>query len=163
MNHKDVMQAYRKVLSIDFSPIRMKLEKNEHGESWDKDKINEAELLYQAYLSLVLASWGVDLLIAPPVSADEFWHQHILDTRKYMEDCKILFGEYLHHFPYFGMRGEEDAKALRLASETMSQLLDEHFSQLAEYQDIFGKYISSAECNNCVASCSSCQAFLAVA
>jgi hypothetical protein len=162
MKHEEVMQAYRRVLSIDFSPIRMKLAKNEHGETWDKDKINEAELLYRAYLSLILASQGIDLLIAPPVSADEFWHQHILDTRKYMDDCKILFGEYLHHFPYFGMRGEEDAKALRRASETMHKLLSEHFFQLAEYKDVMKKYVLSAECNNCVSTCSSCRTSLAV-
>jgi hypothetical protein len=163
MRHSDIMKAYGRVLSIDFAPIRMKLTDREHGENWDKDKVNEAELLYRAYLSLILASRDTDLLIAPPADADEFWHQHILDTRKYMDDCKILFGEYLHHFPYFGMRGEEDAKALKRASETMHKMLSEHFFPLTEYKSIMTKYLMIAECNNCVSSCSSCRAALTLA
>jgi hypothetical protein len=44
---------------------------------------------------------------------DEIWHQHILDTHAYHRDCDAIFGSYLHHFPYFGMRGDADAQALR--------------------------------------------------
>ncbi|MBF4254538.1 hypothetical protein EA007_27345, partial [Vibrio anguillarum] len=40
----------------------------------------------------------------------EIWHMHILDTRAYMRDCDTLFGEYLHHYPYFGMLGEENQR-----------------------------------------------------
>ena len=31
---------------------------------------------------------------------DLFWHLHILDTRQYIEDCKNIFGYYLHHNPF---------------------------------------------------------------
>jgi hypothetical protein len=40
------------------------------------------------------------------------WHRHILDTRAYAEDCERIFGGFMHHFPYFGMRGDADAEAL---------------------------------------------------
>ena len=39
-------------------------------------------------------------------------HQHILDTIAYRADCEAIFGFYLDHFPYFGMRGDDDAQAL---------------------------------------------------
>ncbi|MFM6129989.1 MAG: hypothetical protein ACKPBV_14885 [Sphaerospermopsis kisseleviana] len=39
---------------------------------------------------------------------DDYWHNHILDTRKYAEDCDLIFGFFLHHYPYFGLPGEED-------------------------------------------------------
>lgn len=60
---------------------------------------------------------------------DEFWHQHILDTHAYHEDCEVIFGNYLHHFPYFGMRGEADAKALE----------DAYADTLERYRASFGE------------------------
>ena len=40
---------------------------------------------------------------------DDYWHYHILDTRKYAQDCERLFGSLLHHYPYFEkLPGEED-------------------------------------------------------
>ena len=58
---------------------------------------------------------------------DKFWHAHILDTRKYIEDCERVFGCYLHHFPYFGMRGADDAAALARAGERTRALYEEEF------------------------------------
>ena len=43
--------------------------------------------------------------IVPTLTIDEFWHAHILDTRAYMADCKALFGKYMHHYPYSGLKG----------------------------------------------------------
>jgi hypothetical protein len=37
--------------------------------------------------------------IIPTREIDIVWHFHILDTRKYAFDCKILFGYFLHHRP----------------------------------------------------------------
>src|SRR5262249_39319225 len=58
---------------------------------------------------------------------DRFWHMHILDTRKYAADCDAVFGHFLHHFPYLGLRGEEDAKALDAAFAQMQALLAREF------------------------------------
>jgi hypothetical protein len=41
--------------------------------------------------------------------------KHILDTAAYREDCDEIFGRFLDHFPYFGMRDEQDAQALEHA------------------------------------------------
>ncbi len=30
---------------------------------------------------------------------DLFWHEHILDTKKYKQDCEMVFGRFLHHVP----------------------------------------------------------------
>jgi len=53
--------------------------------------------------------------IAPNKIMDKVWHYHILDTRAYAEDCENIFGHILHHFPYFGMGGEQDAINLKNA------------------------------------------------
>jgi hypothetical protein len=58
---------------------------------------------------------------------DKFWHGHILDTLKYAEDCDVIFGRFLHHFPYFGMRGAEDAANLARAGEVTQRLYLQEF------------------------------------
>ena len=47
-------------------------------------------------------------ILVPNHLMDSFWHAHILDTRNYEADCKLVFGEYLHHYPYLGRRGTKD-------------------------------------------------------
>jgi hypothetical protein len=64
----------------------------------------------------------------PTHEIDEFWHQHILDTLKYVDDCQYVFGYFLHHYPYFGLRGAEDAQALADSFEKTRALFIEHFN-----------------------------------
>jgi hypothetical protein len=40
-----------------------------------------------------------------------------------------VFGYFLHHFPYFGMRGEEDAANLRAASANMHAIYEREFGE----------------------------------
>jgi hypothetical protein len=62
-----------------------------------------------------------DADIVPCHLVDDIWHQHILDTIAYREDCDATFGRFLDHFPYFGMRRDDDAKALYDAYEDMNR------------------------------------------
>jgi hypothetical protein len=156
-----ISQALINVNKIDLSAIRFKLSHVEHGSGWNDEKIHEAELLYRAYLSLLIVYKGSDSALAPPSLADDFWHQHILDTRKYMADCNILFGEYLHHFPYFGLRGAEDEEALRRSSTLIHGLLAKYFLPLPEFKIIAEKFSAPSDCSNCGGSCSSCKSFVA--
>ena len=75
-------------------------------EQWNLVRAAKAVLDYQRYMAVTKALGGVQLV--PNGGIDEVWHMHILDTRAYMQDCDALFGEYLHHYPYFGMLGEEN-------------------------------------------------------
>jgi hypothetical protein len=161
MSHHQVMNSYNQVCKLDFTQIRMKLADREHGSNWTESKIHEAELLYIAYLSIIHAFPDSKDVFAPPELADEFWHQHILDTRKYMADCITLFGEYLHHFPYFGMRGSEDAKALDQATIQMKNLLATYFFNLPRYKEVLAHFTSS-DCSNCSGACSSCSDSISV-
>jgi hypothetical protein len=61
---------------------------------------------------LVLHLLYPDAEIVPCKVVDEMWHRDILDTAAYRADCDSLFGRFLDHFPYFGMRGDDDARAL---------------------------------------------------
>lgn len=64
--------------------------------------------------------------IIPHKEVDEVWHMHILDTRKYAADCENIFGHFLHHFPYFGMRGAHDRDDLEKAfARSQKMMLEE--------------------------------------
>jgi hypothetical protein len=43
---------------------------------------------------------------------DQFWHQHILDTKKYANDCEVLFGKMIHHNPHVTHGSEEEKESV---------------------------------------------------
>ncbi|NUB26240.1 hypothetical protein [Azospirillum brasilense] len=79
---------------------------------WHQEIVDMMETSYRAYLSLVycLMRQNIDFTPVPNRLIDEFWHMHILDTEKYFGDCQVMFGGYMHHYPYFGMEGDDDEK-----------------------------------------------------
>ena len=156
MNTNTVESAYLRISELDLSPIRFKLQHEVHGSAWSEDKTKQAEALYKGYLALLLAYRSQAVVLAPPQLADEFWHQHILDTRKYFRDCERLFGQYLHHFPYFGMRSEKDEKELNVSGELTHKLLRKHFGGHPDFTSAF-ECLTPGDCNNCSGSCSSCK------
>ncbi|MGC2781338.1 MAG: hypothetical protein WA418_37440 [Bradyrhizobium sp.] len=111
---------------LDLSNVRMKLSDPDEGKGYDKARLDLMEGEYRKFLALHLAYPEMD--VVPCQIVDEMWHQHILDTAAYREDCDAIFGRFLDHFPYFGMRGEDDAQALHDAYE----------DTVARYVDAFG-------------------------
>jgi hypothetical protein len=95
---------------IDLAGVRRKLMDPEEGKGCSSSTVDLMEAEYRKFLALHLAHPGAD--VVPCKLVDEIWHQHILDTRAYAEDCEALFGGFLHHYPYFGMNGPDDALAL---------------------------------------------------
>ncbi len=89
----------------DFSLTKRKLLEPEYA-GWTKSRIEQAEQNYKRYLSITKALNGYQLV--PNGDIDRFWHEHILDTRRYAQDCSELFGGFLHHYPFFGMQGQID-------------------------------------------------------
>ena len=98
------------IAKLDLEMAKMKLRDAEEGENWTFEQCDSAEIEYKRYLQLC-KKYGKG--IVPNKIMDKFWHYHILDTRAYHRDCNTVFGHYLHHFPYFGMRGEQDAINLK--------------------------------------------------
>jgi hypothetical protein len=118
----DLEQALDKVSKLDFSMLKQKLGQEK---GWSVEYQDEVENLYQRFLALnIIYS---EQKICPTGPIDEFWHAHILDTRAYEQDCNYLFGQFLHHFPYFGMRGAEDYAALQTAFDNSKELFIRHF------------------------------------
>ena len=117
----------KKILALDLEPIMVKLMDPVEGEGWTLEYVRETEVWYKRFL--YLNAVYPDRSIVPTQAIDSFWHYHILDTQKYAEDCQAVFGYFLHHFPYFGMRGDEDRQNLLDASKQTWDLFRMHFNE----------------------------------
>lgn len=113
--------------TLDFTMVKLKLQDKEEGKGWSTELCDEAEEEYKKFLALKKEYPDKD--IVPNHIVDTFWHQHILDTEKYFEDCDKVFGFYMHHFPYFGMNGEQDKQNLTDAFEESKELYKKHFGK----------------------------------
>jgi hypothetical protein len=114
------------VARIDLEAVKANLRRYKR---WSRARIEVAELEYKRMLTLLLWNPGLPHPLVPLELVDELWHQHILDTRAYHHDMHVLFGKYLHHFPFLGAG---DADNVRLKAEAV-----ELFNQL--YQRTFGE------------------------
>ena len=113
--------------NLDLEPIKFSLTQREDGPNWPLNKAETLEVWYRRFL--YLSSIYNDKVLVPSKDIDMFWHTHILDTQKYMLDCENLFGRYIHHFPYFGMRGEKDRNHLKKSFYETEELFLLHFSE----------------------------------
>src|SRR5262245_28068934 len=118
-------QVTAAIHALDLDPIKFKLMDHEEGQGWSREHADRVELAYRRFL--VLYATYPEETLAPSKDVDKFWHGHILDTLKYADDCDRVFGRFLHHFPYFGLRGAEDAANLARAAETTQGLYRRQF------------------------------------
>lgn len=121
-NDAQITASLERVSSLDFSLLKQKLGEEK---GWSPEYQNEVEDLYCRFLALNMVYR--DQKVCPTGPIDEFWHAHILDTKAYERDCQDLFGEYLHHFPYFGMRGPADRADLEKTFDQSRVLFIRHF------------------------------------
>jgi hypothetical protein len=118
----DIEAALARVALLDFGMLKHKLGEEK---GWSPEYQEEVEGLYRRFLALNVVYR--DRKVCPTGPIDEFWHAHILDTRAYERDCEYLFGYFLHHFPYFGMRGPDDRAELQSTFEESRALFIRHF------------------------------------
>jgi hypothetical protein len=117
--------ARQKIDALDLEPIIFKLMLDEKGPQWTLEECDVYVNLYKKFLLLHLIY--PENKLPPTKEIDWVWHFHILDTSKYMVDCDNIFGYYFHHFPYFGLRGSQDAQALAESFEITRTLFQEQF------------------------------------
>lgn len=101
----EVDRALRFISAWDFTLTKRKLLEPEYC-GWPEERIESAEKSYKRFLALTKAM--PQYPIVPSRDLDRFWHEHILDTRRYERDCFALFGSFLHHNPFYGMNGLEE-------------------------------------------------------
>jgi len=117
------------IATIDLEMVKMKLSEPKEGIGWTKDQVEDAEIEYKRYLHLTRHFPFPTHSVVPNKIMDTMWHYHILDTKAYHRDCERVFGHYLHHFPYFGLRGEQDEKDLRNSFEKTKEYYLQSFGE----------------------------------
>ncbi|MDQ2990363.1 MAG: glycine-rich domain-containing protein-like [Pseudomonadota bacterium] len=118
---------FNPILELDLDPIKVKLMHKESGEGWSLEYANAREFEYRRFLYLM--KMFPEEQTAPLFDVDIFWHYHILDTMKYAADCEQIFGYFLHHFPYIGLRGEDDEAAHHRIGVRMQELYEATFGE----------------------------------
>jgi len=118
---------FHTIAELDLEPIKVKLMHEESGEGWSLERANAVEFEYRRFLYLMKKFPQEQT--APLQDVDTFWHYHILDTLKYATDCQAVFGYFLHHFPYIGLRGEADEEAHHRVGERMKELYEATFGE----------------------------------
>ena len=135
-----------KVQQVDFTWIKKKLMDKEEGEGWTDEFTTAVLEEYRKYL--LLTKVNPDTAIVPSKPVDTAWHYHILDTQAYVVDCDKVFGKFLHHFPYWGMRGDDDAKDLQ---ESFARTLEIYERTVGPVPAEFWK--AAGRCPNCGVGC----------
>jgi hypothetical protein len=128
---------------LDLEPIMVKAMDREEGYGWSLFDAKKIAKEYKKFLVLCLLR--PDDAIVPSSLVDDFWHLHILDTQKYAEDCTNFLGFFLHHFPYFGMRGEKDLENLYTAWAATLNFYEVAFGEKANPEI----WLKSKRCPNC--------------
>jgi hypothetical protein len=89
--------------------------------------LSDAEHCCQLYKNfLFLLKKNLPIFLVPTREIDEFWHNHILYTKKYHHDCMQIFGHYLHHEP---ADPKENTEKLLQQFAVTKQLYFEEFKQ----------------------------------
>lgn len=117
-----IQDPQKYIFSIDFSQLLEKLEKHS---GWLKDDALKTSEQYRNFL--FLKKKYPDVVFAPSEDIDCFWHEHILDTQKYIHDCQNIFGEYLHHYPYFGIDAQSSLDDLNNSFEVTQEYYAREF------------------------------------
>lgn len=82
------------IAQLDLTAIAARVKKENR---WGLKRLKAAENAYRGFL---FVCWKYPKLKAvPSLDIDEFWHAHILYTRKYFRDCNKIYGRYAHHNP----------------------------------------------------------------
>lgn len=125
----DLEGAREYINYIDCTMMKAKLMQGpeEGGSGWSAETADKVEEKYKKWL--FLKRKYENELVPPSRDIDAFWHSHILDTHAYFRDTLAIFGKYLHHYPYFGMRGKADHEKLVSAFENTKRLYREEFGE----------------------------------
>src|SRR5271170_2726892 len=87
----------RAIATLDLDAVRKKARRRHR---WSADVASKLEEEYRDFLVLIAENGGV---ISPwSDDLDLFWHEHIIDTRHYADDCKRIFGRFIQHDPHIG-------------------------------------------------------------
>lgn len=122
--------------NLDLSQIENKFI---HFFKWPKKNAKLACKQYRNFLKLQ-KKYGKKTALPPSQCIDEVWHLHILDTKKYKEDCDNFLGYFLDHAPYYPSEQNAVQK-----TKNAHLIYSDQFNNTKElYFQEFGHHIVSA-------------------
>jgi hypothetical protein len=83
------------IRNLDLAAVRDRLIRKK---GWTPDYADRLIEEYREYLALFYFHPDEEL-VPPTQDLDDVWHEHILDTQRYAEDCRRVFGRFVHHVP----------------------------------------------------------------
>lgn len=104
----------QKLKELNLEPIAHQLMQS----GWTYQQTMCAINRYKIFLFLIYLYPHTPLV--PTQEIDQVWHCHILHTRKYREDCQMLFGYFIDHEPNLKIR--QTADGIRQKGEEFSFL-----------------------------------------
>lgn len=108
-----IEQAYHYIEKLDLSYLAIKMQSARYPlPRWTEKDASIAIQLYKNFLKLQKKYWLKHSLV-PTREIDECWHNHILYTKDYTQDCLAIYGNYLHHQP----ADESEPELIKLAAE----------------------------------------------
>ena len=96
-NVQDAKEALERMRTkMNWDPLR---ERCQRRLGWSLDYTRHILENYQCYLALKVCTGDWDAtILSPPIPIDAMWHEHILDTKRYAEDCIIITkNRFFHH------------------------------------------------------------------
>lgn len=124
LSEKSGDKVIKAINNLDLGPIKYKLV---HETELSLAEVRIMEKQYRQFLMLIHLYPKTSII--PTESIDKIWHTHILDTQKYREDCNEIFGKFIDHFPYLGLRGAKDEELLKKSFEKSAELFLMEFSE----------------------------------
>lgn len=126
--------------AIDFSMIIKKMVEHQ---GWLQEEAEIVSNLYRNFLFLNKKYGDIHSALPPSEDIDEFWHNHILDTKNYRKDCEAIFGIYFDHYPYFGIDGRTNFNNLESAFETTQKLhIKEYGEPIFQVRNIWSNLVA---------------------
>lgn len=121
---QDVIAA---IQTLNLESVKARAMDPELGEGWTREYADSIEAAYKTYLTMLVKypDAAEEILLSKDV--DEFWHTHILQTRKYSEDCENTFGRFLHHEPHVGEVTSADHERRAAQAATTRALYEREF------------------------------------
>lgn len=110
-----------KLQELDLEPIEKQLMQL----GWTHQQVTGAINRYKMFLSVTYLHPHTPLV--PTQEIDFIWHYHILHTRKYRQDCQMLFGRFIDHEPSRERWDITDQLSLDTAFTQTQELLMQYF------------------------------------
>ncbi|MEW6492625.1 MAG: glycine-rich domain-containing protein-like [Cyanobacteriota bacterium] len=118
--------------ALDLSPIGAYLMNPKNGYSWTRQQTFQAINRYKTFLFVSYLYPQVFLVSTQEI--DCVWHCHILHTRKYRQDCIMLFNNFIDHEPETERSDEVNSPNIEAAfaqTQALLALFEGYFNNTA--------------------------------